>query len=499
MKIKLSYFLFFFLFSIVFSFAQNSLKLAAVFSNGMVLQRNHEIPVWGTSNPDETIKVVFKEHVVFTKSDSNGNWKILLKEQKAGGPFQLIISTEKEKIQLKDILMGDVWLASGQSNMHLDLKRTLNGEEVAKKANNPNIRIYNMKPTYPTGKGGVHTLEELEKIQNNKYFNTKGWVKASPENVLYFSAVAYYFAEKLQGELNIPIGVIHNAVPGSPIESWIPENILEKDSVVSSLIKQRWMDKEDEKDGMISVAKNQISSKQNKNQKHPWMPNYNYVNGILPIKNTIVKGVIWYQGESNAEHPKLYKKMFADMVQTWRSDWGINFPFYYVQLTSREERPAWPAFRNAQREILNRVPNSKMIVTSDVGDRQDTHAKNKKPVGDRLAILALGDCYGIGKDYESPLFDTIIPYKRNYKIKFKGAFGGLKTTAKQKIIGFEISNDSIHFEKLETKIHGKTVQFKTPKHYKKPIYIRYAWKAYTEANLTSKSGLPVSVFSARIK
>ena len=498
MKIKnVSFFIFLTFYSILLS-AQSNLKVDPVFSSHMVLQRHHNIPIWGTAKPNTKIIATLKDITIHTIANDKGHWNVNFEALEAGGPYRLNIESTDESIQLTDILIGDVWLASGQSNMHLDLKRTINGDSVAKKANNPNLRIYNMKPTYPTGKEGVHTLEELKKIQNNHYFDTKGWVKATPEEVLYFSAVGYYFAEKLQSELNIPIGIIHNAVPGSPIESWLSKKEIEQDSTIANFVKQRWKAKEDEKDAMISVAKHQISLSEDPNQKHPWMPNYNYENGILPIKNVPIKGIIWYQGESNAEAPMLYKTMFKKMVALWRSDFNDDFPFYSTQLTSREDRPAWPEFRFAQSELLNEVPNSKMVVITDVGDRQDTHAKNKQPVGERLALLALGDTYKVAKDYESPVFDKITYSHNTYTIHFNGEFSSLKTKSSEAIIGFEISTNNINFEKLEPTIKSKTVEFKLPNNHKKPFYVRYAWKPYTEANLTSNKGLPVSTFRTKI-
>lgn len=487
-----------FLFSCSKKNSENTLKVDVIFSDSMIFQRDHKIPVWGTVNPYTKVKAVFKGESVVTTSDNNGDWKLYFEPQKAGGSFQLSVSSESKTIEFKDILIGEVWLASGQSNMHLSLKETLNGKEVAKKANNPNIRIYNMKPTYPTGKDGTHTLEELERIQNNNYFSTKGWVKVTPENVLNFSAVAYYFAEKLEGKLNIPIGIIHNAVPGSPIESWMSEASIWQDAVVNDFVKHRW-DKKEKKDHMVFAAKKQLVLSKIENQKHPWMASYNYINGIVPIKNTVFKGVIWYQGESNGEQPELYKTMFKNMIALWRSDFKADFPFYYAQLTSRENRTAWPEFRSAQRESLDEVTNTKMAVISDVGDRQDTHAKNKKPVGERLALLALGDTYKVEKDYESPFFDKITLSNNTYSIHFKGAFSGLKTNDSKVIIGFEISNDNINFKKLKPTIQNKLVTFTLPKKYKKPVYIRYAWQSYTEANLTSNKGLPASTFRAVIE
>ena len=491
--------LLFFLFPILNGHTQKKLSVASIFSDGMVVQRNEEIAIWGKSAPGENITLKLSSQEFHTTSNSSGKWKKNLPEQALGQPINILIYTKTDTIHIRNILIGEVWLASGQSNMHLDLKRTLNGEAVAKKANNSNIRIYNMKPTFPTGEDGTHTLNELNKIQSNKYFNTNGWVEATPKNVLYFSAVAYYFAEKLQQSLNIPIGIIHNAVPGSPIESWLPEKIIDQDIEISEFVKTRWSFKKNEKDGMITVGKKQISLSKNPKQKHPWMPTYNYTNGILPIKNYKIKGVIWYQGESNAEHPTLYKKMFKKMVNTWRSDFHNDFPFYYVQLTSRENRPAWPEFRNAQRELLDSVNKSKMVVISDIGDRHETHAKNKRPVGERLALLALGDTYNTISNFESPLFDYADIYNNNLIINFKGAFDGLQTSKGKNILGFEISNDATNYQKTTAKIQRNSVQIQLPENYKNTIYIRYGWEPYTEANLISKNGLPVSTFRTRIK
>ena len=493
MKVRYYKFLFFYLFFAVSVFAQNNLKVAAIFSDRMVLQRGVDIPVWGSAIPNEEVIISFKSEIFSAKAGEKGKWKITLPKQEVGEPLELTISTKKTAITFKDILVGEVWLASGQSNMHLDLKRTLNGEIVAAKANNPNIRIYNMKPTYPTGKDGVHTLFELDSIQNNLYFKTKGWVKVTPENVLYSSAVAYYFAEKLQGELQVPVGIIHNAVPGSPIESWLPKRVIQQDTEIKAFVDERWKDKKEEKDAMISVAKKQISLSKNPNQKHPWMPAYDYENGILPIKDFPVKGVIWYQGESNAENPELYKKMFAKMVRIWRTDWNENYPFYYVQLTSREDRAAWPAFRNAQRQLLEIVPNSKMVVITDVGDKQDTHAKNKRPVGERLAMLALGDSYQMGDNFESPVFDRIEYNNGKYKIFFKGKFNSFKTSDNKLVRGFEISDDGKKFYKVKAIIDGNMIIIDKLTE-RKIFAVRYAWKPFTDANVVSKTGFPLSTF-----
>jgi len=463
----------------------------------MVLQQNQELPIWGTATSSTKITVQLNKDSKTTTTNSSGKWKVVLPKQSLGKPTELIIKAKDTSIVFKDVLIGEVWLASGQSNMHLDMARTLNGKENALKANNPNIRIFNMKPTYPTAKGGIHTSEELKKINNNNYFDTNGWVTANPKSIKNFSAVAYYFAEKMQKELNVPIGIIHNAVPGSPTESWISHNDLKQDTYLSKLVTTNW--KDNEKNGvgkiLLDIAKNQISKTKDILQKHPWMPTFCYKNGIEPIKNFAIKGVIWYQGESNSGNIPLHEKLLKKMVKTWRTNWHQDsFPFYYVQLTSREDRPTWPAFRDSQRKLVDEIPNSGMVVISDVGDRQDTHAKRKKPVGERLATLALGKTYHKMNVYESPLFDSFSLNKSDELIiNFKGATKGLKTKNNQPVNGFEIGTDST-FVPINAKIIGNQISIKISKKNLKNAIVRYAWKPYTEANLYNEIGLPVSTF-----
>lgn len=473
----------------------SNLKVATIFDNKMVLQQNKELPVWGTAKSGTKITVQLNKDSRKTITDASGNWMVVLPKQSLGKPTTLTVKAKDTNIVFNDVLIGEVWLASGQSNMHLDMARTLNGKENAAKANNTQIRIFNMKPTYPTGKGGIHSLEELKKINDNKYFNTNGWETANPKSIQNFSAVAYYFAEKMQKELNVPIGIIHNAVPGSPTESWISYNDLKQDKDLAKLVTTNW--KDNEKNGvgkiLLDIAKKQVSNSKDSLQKHPWIPTYCYKNGIEPIKNFAIKGVIWYQGESNAGNIPLHEKLLKKMVKTWRKNWyQDDFPFYYVQLTSREERPTWSAFRDSQRRLLDEIPNAGMVVISDVGDRQDTHAKQKKPVGDRLATLALGKAYHKMAYYESPLFDTVIA-KDEIIITFKGAFKVLKTKNNKPVIGFEIGIDSLFFP-VNTQIKENKISIKVPKQYHPNTIVRYAWKPYTEANLYSSNGLPVSTF-----
>ena len=474
------------------------LKVATIFDNHMVLQQGQEIPVWGTATTGTKITVKINGVSKSTSADTSENWKVKLPKLTIGKPAKLTISANDTTIVYTDILIGEVWLASGQSNMHLDMSRTLNGKENAQKANNPLIRIYNMKPTYPTGKGGIHTKEELEALNKNQYFHTKGWVSATPENVEYFSAVGYYFAEKLQRELNVPVGIIHNAVPGSPTESWVAHSVLKQDTELSKLVNTPW--KENEKNGigkvLLDIAKKQVSLSKDSLQKHPWMPTFCYENGIKPIKEFAIKGIIWYQGESNAGNAPLHEKLLKKMVSSWRKDWKQQeLPFYYVQLTSREERPTWPAFRDSQRRLLDEIPNSGLVVITDVGDRQDTHAKRKKPVGERLALLALGKTYHKTDVYESPLFDKIERKENELIISFKGATKGLKTNDDEPIHGFEIGKDST-FVKADAFIDGEKIKIKIPSIYKDTIAVRYAWEPYTEANLVNSIGLPASTFKS---
>ena len=462
----------------------------------MILQQNQQIPVWGKASSGSKITVLLDSFAVTAKTNKNGTWKTYLPKQQIGNPKTLTIKTKDTSIVFNDILIGEVWLASGQSNMHLDMHRTLNGDAVAEKASNSNIRIFNMKPTYPTGKGGIHTIEELKKLNENNYFSTNGWQKVTPNSVKYFSAVAYYFANKLQQDLNVPIGIIHNAVPGSPTESWISKKVLLANKELSKLVTTPWQ--ENEKNGvgkiLLDIAKKQVSLSKDPLQKHPWTPYFCYENGIKSIKGFAIKGVIWYQGESNSGNTTMHEELLKTMVASWRKDWKQKqLPFLYVQLTSREDRPTWPEFRDSQRRLLDKIPNSGMVIISDVGDRQDTHAKNKKPVGERLAILAEGKVYHKQQYYESPLFDKMEILNNKAIISFKGATKGLKTSNNKTVNGFEIGIDTI-FKPIKAIIVNDNIEINIPEKYKQNTKIRYAWKPYTEANLVNNLGLPISTF-----
>ncbi|MCK5781957.1 MAG: hypothetical protein KAH10_05170 [Flavobacteriales bacterium] len=472
----------------------SDLTVDRLFSSEMVLQRNVEIPVWGTAFKSTEVKVEFNGVEVETQADKTGNWKVNLPKQKAGGPYELKIIVSDTTVVFKDVLVGEVWIASGQSNMELDMSKTLNGKENALKANNPMIRIFKMNPTYPTGAKGIHTIEELKVLSENHYFKTDGWVKADSSSIKKFSAVAYYFAEKLQKGLNIPVGIIHNSVPGSPIESWMSKKMINSDTSFAAFSKDRWLPADTtNKDPMVSIAYKQISRKSDSNQRHPWMPTFCYDNGIKPIENIAFKGMIWYQGESNAEYSDLYSNMFKLLISTWRKEFNNDFPFYYVQLSSRGGYATWPKFRNMQREVLSKISNAGMVVISDVGDKDDTHAKKKQPVGERLAALALGKTYGIGKNYESPLFDKMDVNENVATISFKGVFSSLKTNDEKEVRGFQISLDGDEFKDVKVEISGKTIVIELPNGTSN-VKVRYAWKPFTDANLESANSMPVSTF-----
>ena len=474
-------------------------SVSPFFGNKMVLQRGMEIPVWGTATPKENISVQLNDKKIKVITGTDGKWIAYIPKFKAGGPYDLIISAKDSTIHYSDVLIGEVWLASGQSNMHLPVIKTENGDSLARLANNKQIRLFNMRTIYPTGENGTYTIDELTAINENRLFKIEPWDYPSYEKVLYYSAAVWYFAEKLQKELGVPVGIIQNAVPGAPTESWISNKVLENDERYRKLVETPWYENDTNGCGkiMLDVAINQVAAVDLKTQKHPWMPGYNYENGIKPMLPFAIKGVIWYQGESNAGNYKMHEDLLKIMVKSWRKKWDEgDFPFIYAQLTGREGRDTWPVFRDSQRRLLDEIPNSGMAIISDVGDRNDTHARKKKEVGERLAIWALGSVYGKGVVPSGPLFKGFTKKDNNIIVSFNFAGECLSTSDGKELRGFEIAGEDKIFKPVKAVIDNKQVVIIPRERLMGEHFIRYAWKPFPDANLINSAGLPASTFSS---
>ncbi|NKI25821.1 sialate O-acetylesterase [Arenibacter sp. 6A1] len=469
------------------------IKLPLLFGENMVFQRNLPIEVHGSANALDEISVAFNGELLQTKVSVHGEWSVQFPSQKAGGPYKLTIDSKKSgAVNIKEVYVGEVWLASGQSNMDFKVREDQQGRTILKDSLNTKVFLFSMDGKAQTSNHSF-SREELQNCNAANYFEASGWNKASGEELANFSAVAYSYAYHLQKQLNVPIGVICNAVGGATTQSWISREAMETTHETISLLNdthkhplvQPWVNERKAKN-MQNMRESGVKA------RHPFDPTMLFDAGINPIKNYPIKGVIWYQGESNAEREQLHSRLFALLVRDWRNHWNNpNMPFNYVQLSSIN-RPGWGAFRDSQRKLLD-IPNTGMVVSSDVGHPTDVHPKQKWVLGKRLAKTALAKNYGMNIPYSGPLFDFVNVKDDTLEVHF--LFGeGLGTSDGEALRDIQIAGADKVFVPAKARIK-KNVLLLTSKKIKKPRYVRYGYTSYTDGNLINKEKLPAATFS----
>lgn len=466
------------------------LQLPAIFTDNMVLQRGQPIVIYGTADAGERITIDFNQQTLSIVANEYGQWKVGFPAMKAGGPYQLTVHSSRRTLVLKNILLGDVWFCSGQSNMAFPLSSSAKGEaEIMKAGNNSNLRFFNFKSIRETDNSAWDSLT-LAKTNKLQFFEGK-WSLCDSVSAAEFSAIAYYFGKKIATEENVPIGLILVAVGGSSIESWIDRYTLEHDDKVVDLL-SNWRKSDYIIPWVRERAGVNLRNATNSKQRHPYDPAYNFEAGVDAFTKFSIKGVIWYQGESNVHNVELYEHLLPVLVNNWREKWGYNFPFYYVQL-SGIDRPSWPAFRDAQNRLQKIIPNSGMAISMDYGDSLNVHPVRKKEVGDRLAGLALHYTYKKPVIANGPVATSISRQQNTIVITFSYA-KYLLTSDKKELTGFELINDK--GMRLETRatINKNKVSLIIPTG-EKIKTVLYAWKPFTRANLVNEAGLPASTFS----
>lgn len=471
-----------------------NLKLASIFSDHMIIQRNKPIVIYGTANRDDQITVSFGQEKRLVKP-KQGYWKAVFAARAAGGPYSLRISTTAQTINIQDILIGDVWLCSGQSNMVFPVNASAGAASALNdlKANTP-LRILNFKPIADTNDQSWNEAT-LRKVNQLAYFNGQ-WERAGKQNLADFSAVAYYFGEEVQQKTHVPIGLIQLAVGGSTVESWINRSTMEHDEQLVDVL-SNWRKSDFVQEWVRGRADVNLKNAENPKQRHPYEPTYNYEAGIVKLTDFPIRGVIWYQGESNAQNPEQYAHAFPTLVKSWRSKWGYDFPFYYVQL-SGINRPDWPAFREMQFSIQTQIPHSGMAVSYDLGDSTNVHPVRKKQIGKRLALLALNKTYGNPEIISSgPIPISVRKEKGRFIVRFQNA-RNLHTRNGEAVKGFELINQKGMRFDAKGRVSGTHVELAIPakQHFKK---ILYAWQAFSDANLLNEANLPASTFSLTLK
>lgn len=445
-------------------------RLPALVGNNMVLQRNKPLNIWGWADKGEKVTVAFRKGTYTAITAANGKWKVQLPAQIAGGPFTMTISGHNT-IKLDNILIGDVWVASGQSNMEMPLKgwgKVLNFEREIAAANYPEIRLFQVKHTTSTAPQDDVTPWE------------GGWQVCSPQSVPEFSSVGYFFAREIWAHEHIPVGVIHSSWGGTVAEAWTSGESLKKMPAFADTVK----------------AFEQLATPQSPSNPNKTTLLYNAM--IHPLLPYSIRGAIWYQGEANAGRAYQYRELFPLMIKDWRKQWkNGDFPFYFVQLANfkeKKEQPAesdWAELREAQLMTLS-LPNTGMASAIDIGDAKDIHPKNKQEVARRLSLIARAKVYGEKIPFSGPIYQSRQITGNKVVLTFKYADNGL--VAKNGTLkGFEIAGADKKFHWAEASISGNKVTVWS-RDVTNPVAVRYSWSDNPDGNLYNGAGLPATPF-----
>jgi sialate O-acetylesterase len=485
--------------------ASANVSLPDVVSDGMVLQQNQRVPIWGKADPGESVDVKFAGQSKTTTASANGQWLIKLDPIRASATPAVMIITGKNTIELKNILVGEVWLVAGQSNMQRLLSETANGEAATAAANHPLIHLFNVSRQVAF----KHAPPPLAT-----------WASCSPQSVKEFSAAGYYFGVELENELHVPIGLINASYGGSQAEAWTPvEYLLASDDLRPTVERTKIWDEErprvraeyDEALRKWRADADKAVAAGARPSPSPAVPDalreYRiassiYDGMIAPLIPFYIRGAIWYQGESNEARAQQYEILLPSMIKGWRERWGEgNFPFGIIQLPNyRDPKPepadeAWSHVREAQRLTAMRTPNTGLIVTIDIGEAHDIHPKNKLDVGKRMVHWALVDVYARKMTRSGPTFREARISDGTILLKFADAGSGLKIRDGDKLEEFAIAGADQKWMWANAKIVSKDTIEVWSDQVTQPRAVRYAFNNNPRhPNLTNDTGLPASPF-----
>jgi sialate O-acetylesterase len=487
-------------------------SLAPIFSDHAVLQRDKPIPIWGRADAGEPITVTFHGHTASTTAASDGRWIAYLDALPASAEPADLVVTGKNKIAMHDVLVGEVWLCSGQSNMEFVVCnppgttfRVNNADEEVAAANYPLIRHFKVK------------LKESDTPIDGM---DGAWAVCSPDTVSQFTAVGYFFAREIYEKLHVPIGLINSTWGGTPVEAWMSPFALDNDPAFA-FVRERWQkglaeypQKKIEYDAAFPLWQKALAAAKAAGNEagfrkfHPplrmphgpgdrWTPTGLFNGMINPLLPYALRGMLWYQGESNAIHPTEYHELFPAMITAWRKHFGQgDLPFYFVQLASfnylkNGSGTEWALIREGQAQALA-LPQTAMAVAIDLGEHDNIHPRNKQEVGRRLALIAEGRLYGIPGDDSGPMFAGATREGSDMRVHFTHANNGL-IAHENPVQSLELAGADKVFHPAQGHIEGETLLVSSPD-VKDPVAVRYAWSNDPEANLFNGAGLPAAPF-----
>jgi sialate O-acetylesterase len=480
-------------------------RMADIFSDNMVLQRNRPVHIWGKGNPGDTLFAGFakEEKTCIVKADST--WSIYFKKQKANAaPQTIYIKNSRETIALKNILIGDVWLCSGQSNMEWPMAKEMHFKEEAKHTNNPLIRLYNPTPVGRYVYGIAYPDSLLKRLNTESFYSDMDWQPCDSNTVKPMTAVGYYFAKSIVASENIPVGLINLSIGGAPIEAFISRETLQNSGQFSAKVKGNWLENDHLPEWVRERAQQNIGNNINGygddlGLNHAYKPGFAYASGVEPVIVMPIKGILWYQGESNSLEParvEEYQDLLHLMIDGYRDKWKQpSMPFFWVQLSSIDtatyQSRHWPQFRDGQRKLLDEVKEGGMAVCSDIGFKNDVHPTDKKTVGERLARWALHYTYkkkNIIPSGPLPLQAKYINGNITIRFRYKK---GLRPDSGKTVTGFSING------KTETKatIQKNRIIIAAKE---KPAFVYYGWQPFSTGNLVNSEGLPASTFKIEV-
>jgi len=480
---------------------QAQVRLPHILSDHAVLQREAPIHIWGWAGPQEKVSVEFRAQKRVVTANEFGEWGLWLAPEAAGGPFKMEIKGETgAPIDYTDLLVGDVWFASGQSNMEMPLQGfgadtpVKNGDAEIAAATHPEIRLLRVEH-----KTSNFPMEDIQAT----------WTLCTPATAKEFSAVAYFFGREINQKEHVPIGLIDSTWGGTPVDAWTSLDALSSDASLMPALASwaKFADGQTRLDEIKAQEKREDEAAEKAGKpkpKHPWHPvpeswepGQLYNGMVAPATPYTIKGVIWYQGETNSDPQRapLYGKLFSTMIADWRKQWRQGeFPFLFVQISSfNSPGESWGMLRDQQRRTLA-VANTAMAVSLDIGLPENVHPPDKQTVGARLALAAEAMAYGRGGEYTGPVFQQVTREDGKLRVYFDHVDKGLHAKGGP-LVGFEVAGKDGKFAPADAVIEGRTVVVSSAQ-VAEPVNVRYAWTGFTTANLYNSTDLPASTFTS---